>query len=105
MTDFKPEYSGKMNSYVAAIDDLLRHADDQPTIGIILCRDKKKTIAEYSLRNIHSPTAISTHRFLPKRLQDNLPTVEPLETEVNTTISLSSTIKTRQKIKQVSIKG
>ena len=86
MKDFKPEYSGKMNFYVSAIDDLLRHADDQPTIGIILCRDKKKTIAEYSLRNIHSPIAISTHR-LPKPLQDNLPTIEELETEINTAIS------------------
>ena len=86
MTDFKPEYSGKMNFYVAAIDDLLRHVDDQPTIGIILCRDKKKTIAEYSLRNIHSPIAISTHR-LPKQLQDDLPSVEQLETEINTAIS------------------
>lgn len=86
MTDFKPEYSGKMNFYVAAIDDLLRHADDQPTIGIILYRDKKKTIAEYSLPNIHSPIAISTHR-LPKQLQDDLPSVEQLETEINTVIS------------------
>ena len=86
MKDFKPEYSGKMNFYVSAIDDLLRHADDQPTIGIILCRDKKKTNAEYSLRNIHSPSAISTHR-LPKPLQDNLPTIEELETEINTAIS------------------
>ncbi|MEM9944562.1 MAG: PDDEXK nuclease domain-containing protein, partial [Cyanobacteria bacterium P01_D01_bin.36] len=50
MGEFKPEYSGKMNFYVSAIDDLLRHRDDQPTIGIILCRAKNKTIAEYALR-------------------------------------------------------
>jgi hypothetical protein len=54
--------------------------------GIAVCRDKKKTIAEYSLRNIHSPIAISTHR-LPKQLQDDLPSVEQLETEINTVIS------------------
>ncbi len=86
MTEFKPEYSGKMNFYVAAIDDLVRHPDDQPTIGIILCRDKKKAIAEYALRHINSPIAISTHR-LPKQLQDSLPTIEQLEMELNTVVS------------------
>jgi predicted nuclease of restriction endonuclease-like (RecB) superfamily len=86
MKDFKPEYSGKMNFYVAAIDELLRHPDDQPTIGIILCRDKKKTIAEYALRNVNSPIAIATHR-LPKQFQDSLPTVEQLEMELNTVVA------------------
>jgi predicted nuclease of restriction endonuclease-like (RecB) superfamily len=86
MKDFKPEYSGKMNFYVAAIDDLLRHPDDQPTIGIILCRDKKKAIAEYALRNVNSLIAISTHR-LPKQFQDSLPTIEQLEMELNTVVS------------------
>ncbi len=86
MKEFKPEYSGKMNFYVAAIDDLLRHPDDQPTIGIILCRDKKKAIAEYALRNVNSPIAISTHR-LPKQFQDSLPTIEQLEMELNTVVS------------------
>ncbi|MGI0494317.1 PDDEXK nuclease domain-containing protein [Alkalinema pantanalense CENA528] len=86
MTDFKPEYSGKMNFYVAAIDDLLRHPSDNPTIGIILCRDKKKTIAEYALRNVNSPIAISTHH-LPKQLEDQLPTIEQLETEINSVVS------------------
>ncbi|MBD2327984.1 DUF1016 domain-containing protein [Alkalinema sp. FACHB-956] len=86
MTAFKPEYSGKMNFYVAAIDDLLRHPSDNPTIGIILCRDKNKTIAEYALRNVNSPIAISTHR-LPKQLEDQLPTIEQLEMEINTVLS------------------
>lgn len=86
MTDFRPEYSGKMNFYVAAIDDLLRHPDDQPTIGIILCRDKNKAIAEYALRNVSSPIAVSTHR-LPSQFQESLPTVEQLEMELNTVAS------------------
>jgi hypothetical protein len=67
--------------YLAAVDDLLRHPDDQPTIGIILCRNKKKTVAEYALRNVSSPIAVATHR-LPKPLADNLPSVEQLEMEM-----------------------
>lgn len=86
MTEFKPEYSGKMNFYVSAVDDLLRHPDDQPTIGIILCRNKKKTVAEYALRNVSSPIAVATHR-LPKPLADNLPSVEQLEMEMEAAIA------------------
>ncbi|HEY9628102.1 MAG TPA: PDDEXK nuclease domain-containing protein [Coleofasciculaceae cyanobacterium] len=86
MTEFKPEYSGKMNFYVSAVDDLLRHPDDQPTIGIILCRNKKKTIAEYALRNVSSPIAVATHR-LPKPLAESLPSVEQLEMEVESAIA------------------
>jgi predicted nuclease of restriction endonuclease-like (RecB) superfamily len=51
MTSFKPEYAGKMNFYLSAVDDLLRHTDDKPSIGLILCKTKNKIIAEYALRN------------------------------------------------------
>ena len=87
MGDFKPEYSGKMNFYVSAIDDLLRHPDDQPTIGIILCKSKNKTIAEYALRDVQKPIGISTHRIaneLPDALKNRLPSVEVLEQELQT---------------------
>ncbi|HEY9880306.1 MAG TPA: PDDEXK nuclease domain-containing protein [Leptolyngbyaceae cyanobacterium] len=86
VTEFRPEYSGKMNFYVAAVDDLLRHPDDQPTIGIILCRSKDRTIAEYALRNVNTPIAITTHQ-LPEQLQDSLPTVEQLEMEMEAAVS------------------
>lgn len=90
MKEFQPEYSGKMNFYISAVDDLLRHSDDQPTIGIILCRGKKKTIAEYALRDLNKPIGISTYKLkdsLPQTLQDNLPTLEQLEIELNTVAS------------------
>ena len=90
MKEFQPEYSGKMNFYISAVDDLLRHPDDQPTIGIILCRGKKKTIAEYALRDLNKPIGISTYKLkdsLPQTLQDNLPTLEQLEIELNTVAS------------------
>ena len=86
MGDFQPEYSGKMSFYVSAIDDLLRHADDQPTIGIILCKTKNKAIAEYALRDLQKPIGISTHRLaseLPEALKAGLPSVEVLKKELD----------------------
>lgn len=80
-TDFKPEYVGKMNFYVAAIDDILRHPDDNPTIGMVLCRSSKSTIVEYALRDVNTPIAVSTHQ-LPEQLQDSLPTPDQLEMEL-----------------------
>jgi predicted nuclease of restriction endonuclease-like (RecB) superfamily len=57
MTPFKPEYAGKMNFYLSAVDDLLRHPDDMPSIGLILCKTKNRIIAEYALRNTATPMA------------------------------------------------
>lgn len=90
MKEFRPEYSGKMNFYVSAVDDLLRHSDDQPTIGIILCRSKNKTIVEYALQGVQKPIGVSTHQLgggLPHPFQDSLPTIEQLEVEFNTAIA------------------
>lgn len=85
MGDFKAEYSGKMNLYVSAVDDQLRKEHDNPTIGIILCKSKNKTITEYALRNVNTPIAVSTHR-LPKALQEQLPSAEQLEMELEAAI-------------------
>lgn len=87
MGEFQPEFSGKMNFYVSAVDDLLRHAEDRPTIGMILCRSKNKTIAEYALRDVQKPIGISTHRTaneLPAPLKHQLPAPEIIEKEVET---------------------
>lgn len=86
MTEFEPEFTGKMNFYVSAVDDLLRHPYDQPTIGLILCKSKSKTTAEYALRNLNTPIGVSTHR-LPKQLKDSLPSIEQLEIELEAIIS------------------
>ena len=86
VTEFRPEYTGKMNFYVAAVDDLLRHPDDQPTIGIVLCKSKNKTVAEYALRNVSTPIAVTTHS-LPDQLKANLPTIEQLEMELNAVVT------------------
>jgi hypothetical protein len=82
MGAFKPEYSGKMNFYINAVDELLRHTDDQPTIGIILCKSKNKAVAEYSLRQTEAPLAIATHK-LPPPLKNKMPSAEALEKEMD----------------------
>jgi predicted nuclease of restriction endonuclease-like (RecB) superfamily len=85
VTDFQPEFSGKMNFYLSAVDDLLRHPDDQPSIGIILCKSKNKVVAEYALRDLHKPMGVSEYRLmdeLPKQLQKGLPSIEDLEAEL-----------------------
>jgi predicted nuclease of restriction endonuclease-like (RecB) superfamily len=85
---FKPEYAGKMNFYLSAIDDLLRHPDDKPSIGIILCRSKNKVIAEYALRDVAKPVGVSSYvtklvESLPKELRGNLPSAKEIAAELN----------------------
>ena len=84
--EFEPEFSGKMNFYVSAVDDLLRSAVDNPTIGIVLCKTQDQTVVEYALRDMNKPIGISTYQLkhvLPAPLQGNLPTIEELETQLN----------------------
>lgn len=82
MGEFEPEHSGKMNFYVAAVDNILRSPNDNRTIGIILCRSKSKTIVEYSLQGMEGPIGVSAFT-LPAPLNESLPTVEQLEMELN----------------------
>ncbi len=80
--DFEPEYAGKLNFYVNAVDAQLKRDGDNPTIGLLLVKSKDDLVAEYSLSGIYSPMAVSEYqmtRQLPKELQDSLPTIEALE--------------------------
>jgi predicted nuclease of restriction endonuclease-like (RecB) superfamily len=84
---FKPEYAGKMNCYLAVVDDLLRHPDDQPSIGLILCKQKKALTVEYALKNMATPIGVSEYRItesLPEELRTSLPTFEQFEAELAT---------------------
>lgn len=86
MRDFIPEDAGKMSFYLSAVDDLLRHAQDQSTIGLILCKTKSKIIVEYALRDSSKPIGISEFQLtssLPADLKGNLPTIEELEEELS----------------------
>ena len=85
MTAFKPEYAGKMNFYLSAVDDLMRHPHDEPSIGILLCKSKNKVLAEYALRDLNKPLGIAEYQLaeaLPQKLEGSLPTVEELEAEL-----------------------
>ena len=85
MGKFEPSFSGQINFYVNVVDDLLRHPDDQPTIGMVLCKSKENTVVEYALRGVNTPIGVSTHSIeeLPEQLQQSLPTVEQLQQELN----------------------
>ena len=85
---FQPEFAGKMNFYLSAVNSLLRHSDDQPSIGLILCKTKNQVIAEYALEDYSKPIGISEYRLaetLPDKLQGSLPTVNELESELGST--------------------
>ena len=71
-----------MNFYLSAVDDLLRHPDDQPSIGLILCKSKNQAIAEYALRDMNKPIGVSAYQLqnaLPEQMKGSLPTIEELE--------------------------
>lgn len=79
---FKPEFAGKLNFYLSAVDDILKTENDNPTIGLILCKEKDKIEAEYALRDINKPIGISEYQItksLPNELKSKLPTIEDIE--------------------------
>ncbi|MBY0552155.1 MAG: PDDEXK nuclease domain-containing protein [Candidatus Obscuribacterales bacterium] len=83
--EFQPEFAGKINFYLSAVDELLRHPDDMPSIGIILCKNKNKIVAEYSLRDTNRPIGVSSYQLtesLPEALSGSLPSIEQLESEL-----------------------
>jgi predicted nuclease of restriction endonuclease-like (RecB) superfamily len=84
--EFKPEYAGKMNFYCSVVDDRLKDENDQPTIGLILCQENDRVLAEYALRDIQKPIGVSEYeltRALPDDLKSSLPTVEEIEAELS----------------------
>ncbi len=82
---FKPEYAGKVNFYLSAVDDILKHESDNPSIGIILCKEREKLTAEYALKDINKPIGVSEYRlsdFVPKEFEETLPSVEDIENRI-----------------------
>ena len=83
---FKPEFAGKLNFYLSAVDTLIKRKDDNPTIGILLCKKKDRVEAEFSLRDINKPIGISDYQLtkaIPDDIKTKLPTVEQLENELS----------------------
>lgn len=85
-SDFDPRDAGQMSFYLSAVDDLLRHPEDRPTIGMILCKTKDRIVVEYALRDNYKPIGVASYETkimesLPDNLKGSLPTVEEIEAE------------------------
>jgi len=83
--DFEPEHAGKMNFYLKAVDSQLRSQNDNPAIGILICKSKDKVVVEYALSDISKPIGVSAYRLtqaLPKRLKSSLPAIGAIESEL-----------------------
>jgi predicted nuclease of restriction endonuclease-like (RecB) superfamily len=97
---FKAEYAGKMNFYCNVVDDRLRHRDDQSTIGLILCQDKNKVIAEYALRGVNKAIGVSEcelTRALPDNLKSSLPSIETVEAELGRDLAPAAPRRAKRK--------
>jgi predicted nuclease of restriction endonuclease-like (RecB) superfamily len=87
---FKPEYAGKLNFYLSLVDDILKTSSDQPTIGMLICKEQNRVVAEYALRGLQKPIGISEYQLakaVPDQFKGSLPTVEELEQELSANAS------------------
>ena len=79
---FKPEYAGKLNFYLSSVDEILKSSGDNPTIGILLCKERNKIEAEYALRGMSQPIGIAEYKLskaIPPNIKSELPTIEEIE--------------------------
>ncbi|MDU9050077.1 MAG: PDDEXK nuclease domain-containing protein [Candidatus Electrothrix sp. Rat3] len=84
---FDPGFTGQLNLYLSAVDDLMRHPDDKPTIGLLLCKSKNELVVEYALRGLNKPMGVAQWETqltetLPDNLKDSLPSIEEIEAEL-----------------------
>lgn len=96
---FRAEYAGKMNLYLSAVDDLIKSENENPTIGLLLCKSKSEVIAEYALRGTTQPIGVAEYEIIksiPIDLKPELPTVEEIEKELAKTIANSNASKSAQ---------
>ena len=85
-TEFKPEYTGKLNFYLNAVDKYIKGTNDNPTFGILLCKDQKRVTAELALKDINKPIGVSEYKILseiPDYLENTLPSMEDIEKRLN----------------------
>jgi hypothetical protein len=89
MKPFEPEFAGKMNFYLSAVDNQMRHEHDAPSIGLLLCKDARNRVkVEYALRDVKKPIGVAEWQTrlvesLPKRLRGSLPSIADIERELN----------------------
>lgn len=83
---FKPEFAGKLNFYVSAVDEILKSEQDNATIGILICKSKNDTVVEYALKDVHKPIGVSEYiitKNLPDEYKTSLPSIEEIEAELS----------------------
>ena len=86
---FKPEYAGKLNFYLSAVDDLVKQPGDNPSIGLLLCKEKDNIVAEYALKDINKPIGLAEYKLgeaIPKDLKTALPSIEDIEANLKRTL-------------------
>ena len=84
-TPFKPEYAGQLNFYLSAIDAHVKAPADQPTTGLLLCKEKNRLVAEYALRGVANPMGVAEYQLMcevPPSLEPGLPTIDQIEAEL-----------------------
>ncbi|CAG9257195.1 putative nuclease YhcG [Paraburkholderia unamae] len=84
-TPFKPEYAGQLNFYLSAVDAQVKAPEDQPTIGLLLCKEKNRLVAEYALRGVAKPMGVAEYQLMrevPPSLEPGLPTIDQIEAEL-----------------------
>jgi len=81
---FKPEHAGQLNFYLSAVDSQIKAPDDNPTIGLLLCKKQNRLVAEYALRDTNKPIGVAEYRLvasLPKNFRSSLPSIKEIEAE------------------------
>lgn len=84
--EFKPEYAGKMQFYLSVLDDTVKLPDENPSIGIIICKNKDRTLVEYTLKDLSKPIGVASYKLyktLPKNFKDFLPSVQEIEQRIS----------------------
>lgn len=84
--EFKPEYAGQLNFYLSAVDGILKKEQDNPSIGLLLCKSKNDLVAEYSLKDMSKPIGVSSYRVtsdLPKELEHQFPSLEDIQKRIS----------------------
>jgi predicted nuclease of restriction endonuclease-like (RecB) superfamily len=92
-TEFTPEYAGKLNFYLNVVNDKLRHEQDQPSVGILLCKTSDKVTVEYALKNILNPLGVGEYHItsaIPENLKGSLPSIEELEQELEMEVEVQN---------------
>ena len=85
MREFEPEYIGKLNFHLSAINSLVKEKDDKPTIGILLCKNKNDIVVDFAVKDINKPMGVSnfTYKELTEEIKNALPTIEQFTEQLN----------------------